>query len=483
MSPQEARNETNLQRVRMFRAQELNKATLTEKWDRVRLVCTQPFNQHLKYGLSFVTINGQEDESTSKKTPSRTSAGLLSDLNLGLFKMKEAPTVDPIKQGTLFSRFKNQGWNSSPGTTSVGTGSKSLADVALAESEFQARQALKPSPLKDDRPAIQLSDKLKTGAAKKRILADSESARPLPSRKMIDQSPARPKVPTSRPHESQRESHSTTPKRTTPTTKVGPSTVGGSDKKDAAAAATPKRTQQTPQRGPPPSSGGAEDKSDGAVATPKRKLHTPQREEAERVVKKVKRTKTLPFGRLLEGVVAVLSGFQNPLRGQLRDRLLAMGAKYKPEWNGQCTHLVSAFANTPKFREVKGRGKIVTKDWVEQCHAQRKRLPWRRFHLDRDDKGPESEEEVWEGDDSDETPDKQPVVRMATPKTPVSAKKPPASDMRTPKTPVSKPRASNLPAEDEDDYGGSTDVDDPDTDDEIETARRNMREAAAISHN
>ena len=28
----------------------------------------------------------------------------------------------------------------------------------------------------------------------------------------------------------------------------GPSTVGGSDKKDAAAAATPKRTQQTPQR-------------------------------------------------------------------------------------------------------------------------------------------------------------------------------------------------------------------------------------------
>lgn len=97
------------------------------------------------------------------------------------------------------------------------------------------------------------------------------------------------------------------------------------------------------------------------------------------MVKKVKRTKTLPFGRLLEGVVAVLSGFQNPLRGQLRDRLLAMGAKYKPEWNGQCTHLVSAFANTPKFREVKGRGKIVTKDWVEQCHAQRKRLPWRRY--------------------------------------------------------------------------------------------------------
>jgi DNA-repair protein XRCC1 len=65
MSPQESRNETNQQRVRMFRAQELNKAVLNEKWDRIRVVCTQPFNQHVKYGLSFITVH-TEEESTVK---------------------------------------------------------------------------------------------------------------------------------------------------------------------------------------------------------------------------------------------------------------------------------------------------------------------------------------------------------------------------------------------------------------------------------
>jgi DNA-repair protein XRCC1 len=47
----------------------------------------------------------------------------------------------------------------------------------------------------------------------------------------------------------------------------------------------------------------------------------------------------------LEGVVVVLSGFQNPLRGQLRDKLLALGATYKPEWNASCTHLMYILQN------------------------------------------------------------------------------------------------------------------------------------------
>lgn len=64
MTPQECRNETNLQRVRIFKNQDLNKATLTEKWDRVRVVCTQPFNKHLQYGISFITIHAPEESSS-----------------------------------------------------------------------------------------------------------------------------------------------------------------------------------------------------------------------------------------------------------------------------------------------------------------------------------------------------------------------------------------------------------------------------------
>ena len=46
------------------------------------------------------------------------------------------------------------------------------------------------------------------------------------------------------------------------------------------------------------------------------------------------------FIKLMEGVVFVLSGFQNPFRGDLRDKAMEMGAVYKPDWKKGCTHLM-----------------------------------------------------------------------------------------------------------------------------------------------
>lgn len=60
------------------------------------------------------------------------------------------------------------------------------------------------------------------------------------------------------------------------------------------------------------------------------------------------------FGQ--EGVVFVLSGFVNPERGILRSQALEMGAEYQPDWNSNCTLLVCAFSNTPKFRQVEADG-------------------------------------------------------------------------------------------------------------------------------
>ena len=63
----------------------------------------------------------------------------------------------------------------------------------------------------------------------------------------------------------------------------------------------------------------------------------------------------------------------------------------------RCTHLLCAFTNTPKFQQVAGvGGRVVKRDWVEESHRARKRLPWRRFCLAKGDRGEESEEEVWE---------------------------------------------------------------------------------------
>lgn len=46
------------------------------------------------------------------------------------------------------------------------------------------------------------------------------------------------------------------------------------------------------------------------------------------------------LGKILQGVVVVLSGFQNPFRSELRDKALELGAKYRPDWTADSTHLM-----------------------------------------------------------------------------------------------------------------------------------------------
>ncbi|CAA0837231.1 DNA-repair protein XRCC1 [Striga hermonthica] len=96
------------------------------------------------------------------------------------------------------------------------------------------------------------------------------------------------------------------------------------------------------------------------------------------------------FSKLMEGVVFALSGFVNPERGILRSQMLEMGAEYQPDWNSNCTLLVCAFSNTPKFRQVKAEGgTVINKDWISESYSQRKLVdiepfllhagkPWRR---------------------------------------------------------------------------------------------------------
>ncbi|XP_065009719.1 DNA-repair protein XRCC1 isoform X2 [Musa acuminata AAA Group] len=80
----------------------------------------------------------------------------------------------------------------------------------------------------------------------------------------------------------------------------------------------------------------------------------------------------MDFSKLLEGVVFALSGFVNPERATLRSKALEMGAEYQPDWTSDCTILVCAFPNTPKFRQVKSDGgTIVSKDWISECHSQK----------------------------------------------------------------------------------------------------------------
>nr|XP_027205005.1 DNA repair protein XRCC1-like [Dermatophagoides pteronyssinus] len=70
------------------------------------------------------------------------------------------------------------------------------------------------------------------------------------------------------------------------------------------------------------------------------------------------------------------SGYQNPIRAELKRKAIEMGAHYEPEWNSNCTHLICAFKDTPKYNHVKhsGVGKIVREQWIIDSYEQRKRL-------------------------------------------------------------------------------------------------------------
>ena len=50
--------------------------------------------------------------------------------------------------------------------------------------------------------------------------------------------------------------------------------------------------------------------------------------------------KQTPKNQVLKGVIFALSGFVNPERTEIRDKGLKLGAKYRPDWTDECTHLM-----------------------------------------------------------------------------------------------------------------------------------------------
>merc|ERR1719209_1394970 len=59
MSPGEARVGEQTGRVRMFPSTKLCASVVGDKWDLVRVVATQPFTRHARYGLAFITVSGR----------------------------------------------------------------------------------------------------------------------------------------------------------------------------------------------------------------------------------------------------------------------------------------------------------------------------------------------------------------------------------------------------------------------------------------
>ncbi|XP_061145942.1 DNA repair protein XRCC1 [Syngnathus typhle] len=391
MSPTESRNGTNMNRVRFFGPGQLQKSTAQEKWDRVKIVCSQPYSKNIAYGLAFIKFHSPPD----KNDPPVTSPKLTK---LGQFRMKEDDPASGsgIQPGSLFFSAKS---NTSP-KASPQSNKLSYAAAALQAAGPTASASLSPSP---------------------------STSPQAPAKKKFEFSKERHSAPGPPP-----------PKKSTP---------GSSPEFKPA---TPKVKTTTPSPGASKAKASAEKKCE---SLPKAKQESS---------KGVKSPEQVPFKRIMEGVVFVLSGFQNPFRGELREKALDMGAKYRPDWTPDSTHLICAFANTPKYSQVKSAGgTIVRKEWVMDCHKRKQKLSYKSYLMDDAESSSESEMEI---DDQSE--------EEASAKTPQKQSRPATPKMEAETTYV-------------DEYAGSTDVDDEpgahedsaaDTEDELERVESESRQ-------
>ncbi|XP_077869051.1 DNA repair protein XRCC1-like [Saccoglossus kowalevskii] len=344
MSPAESKNCNNVNRVRIFGSDKLSKTVCNQNWDRVKIVCTQPFNKHTAFGLSFIKFHSPPLPGEEKSPAQATTT------TLGAFKIR-SDSPQKITPGLFFKT---------------------------------AKEKKETEPIKDA-AAVRAAP---TVAASTETTASSTSKSPLPStqsKRKLSQDEVKPSMSKKR--------SITPPKERKPEVKAPPL----------------KKTKSEPTK----ASTGKE------------------------------------FSQLMKGVVFALSGFQNPKRGNIRDKALDMGAKYKSDWCNECTHLICAFANTPKYNQVKKKGgKIVSEKWIFDCYKRKMRLPWKSYRIGDAPSDEESEEESEEMDD-DEEDDWVPTPKKTTPKkvqTKTTPKQKPVTAQKKENTPKKlSPKAAPKP--------------------------------------
>lgn len=96
MSLHECKNGLNVNKVRFFDTDQLSPAC-KESWDRVKIVCTQPYIKQAKFGLSFITFHSKDEP---KKEPIQSQS-----IQLGAFTLKNDDDPDDLTSvGRLFAK-------------------------------------------------------------------------------------------------------------------------------------------------------------------------------------------------------------------------------------------------------------------------------------------------------------------------------------------------------------------------------------------
>uniref|UniRef100_F1L600 DNA repair protein XRCC1 n=1 Tax=Ascaris suum TaxID=6253 RepID=F1L600_ASCSU len=327
MDPMESRSEKNGNRVRMFAEMDMIPAIYRQKWDLIKVLCSQPFNPNIPYGIAFVNIVVEEQHVG-------TSVETKNQLPKIVFKPKHEDGGDKMNEDGGDKMNEDGG------------------DKMKAGDMFKQRHLYQTKEAED----MLSKQKNKNSEHKKRRSVSDDEDRKLKQTKenKLDQKRTENALSTKAVQDA------------TP----GPSTTLTEERDEAAES---KKVVKRP------------------VNAVNEKADAKHEETSTRTLKKGKitpskphetitsTTSKVPFNEVLTGVRFSLSGYQNPQRSQLRDKARQMGAIYEADWTPSCTHLICAFPNTPKWRQVGSSGIIVSEKWIEMCHQRKKRLPEKNF--------------------------------------------------------------------------------------------------------
>ncbi|NXP42081.1 XRCC1 protein, partial [Leiothrix lutea] len=134
MTPADSKLDQNRCGVRMFKEADFSELTVGQKWDRVRLTCSQPFNPCSRFGLSFIRLRTPQEQ---EPDPPRPPLGTVAPTSLVPLLRLTLPIPRRSKEE---EQLRNHLWKLEGAARSPAHPSRSARMVLLAA----WKQALRP---------------------------------------------------------------------------------------------------------------------------------------------------------------------------------------------------------------------------------------------------------------------------------------------------------------------------------------------------
>jgi len=307
MNPMESRNETNGNRVRLFSIDDMIASIAEQKWDQIKIICTQPFNQSIAYGLAFIRLGAVETEPKRQEDNGDIEKKKTMSIPALPLQPKKSSDETPFLPGSLFNQRAeiaqlNKESKAIDSSSQNSSSQNSSSQNSSSQDSSSQNSSSRPAPIMMKRQSATQDEEVSKRGVKKEL--DNGK-------------------------------HTATKKKKMTMDHDNSSLAGEESKKKK------KKDQE----------------NKGSVSDA-----------------------NVPFDQILNGVHVCLSGFVNPERGILRDNALEMGARYDAQWLSDSTHLVCAFAKTPKREQaVRDGAVVVSADWIAECHSKQRQLSPSRF--------------------------------------------------------------------------------------------------------